>query len=300
MDMVVQKWGLFTSAIATLVAPALVGLTPSHWQSPPSPTVSRLAKINFPRTPSNGRRPNRTSSGGSRCGSPECYMEKRRDGVTPMTVLMPTNNVGTMANFNPTLFIYFPKSNIDGGEVVIYEQESDREVYLQQFDLSNKPDDVAGIVKLELRGINLKPGKTYEWSFVPFCFDDDGSASYGTAFLEGSFQRVALTPAQADRIQQAQNHLEWAEIYAHARIWTETLNLVERLRSSHPEEWENLLKSVELGELAEVPYWGEARLIVEEHKPAAEAILPNAPESRKKKTPNPTRRHPPESGVKCL
>lgn len=268
-----NQWVLSRSLIAVLLSPALVGFAPT----PPQPTDSSIAptwvSIDFPRSPGNGRRPERTASGGARS---LCFVEGTRDQALPMTVLMPTNNVGTTVEGDPALFLYIPKSRIDGGEVVIVEQDSDREVYVKQFDLSNKPSDAAGVVKIELQEANLEPGKTYDWTFSPFCVGDNGQVNYlGDVFVQGSFQRTELTTTQDTQLKQAETPLEKAQIYARSGVWNETLNLVEQLRPSDPQEWMNLLTSVELDELAQAPYFGEAQLMTSESSSDAEAVLPN-------------------------
>ncbi|MDY6783310.1 MAG: DUF928 domain-containing protein [Cyanobacteriota bacterium] len=272
-----NKWILSTSAIAALFAPVLVGFAPNPSQTTVSPTVPTLLSLTFPRSPGGRRGPARTASGGAR--STTCFVKGVADRVTPMTVLMPTNNIGTTADADPALLVFIPESRIDGGEVRIFEQVEEQEVYVGKFDLSNKPGDTPGIVKLNLEEANLEADKTYEWSFTPFCLDDRGEPDLlPSPFLEGTFQRTPLTPVQDAQLERAESPLEQAEIYARSGIWSETLNLAEQLRPSEPQEWMNLLESVELGELAEAPYFGEAQLMgVEEDdgKGSAEAPLEN-------------------------
>jgi hypothetical protein len=276
MNMVFDKWVLSTSAIATLFAPVLVGFAPNPPQTTVSPTAPTLVSLSFPKSPGTGRGPSRTASGGAR--STTCFVKGEADNQIPMTVLMPTNNLGTTAEANPALFLYIPESRIDGGEVRIFEQEEEQQVYVKKFDLSNKPGNRSGIVKLNLRDANLEPGKTYEWSFVPFCLDAGGELEIlPSPSLEGQFQRTPLTPLQDAQLEQADTPLEKAEIYARSGIWNETLDLAEQLRPSDPQEWMNLLKSVELEKLAEAPYFGEAPLMAEEAEKAGAAATLEAP-----------------------
>jgi hypothetical protein len=284
MFMKFNQWVLSTSVMAVLLSPALVGFAPNPSQPTDSSIAPTWVSINFPNSPGNGRRPNRTASGGARS---LCYVEGTRQQALPMTVLMPTNNVGTTVEADPSLFLYIPRSRIDGGEVVIFEQDSDREVYVKQFDLSNKPSDAAGVVKIELQEANLEPGKTYDWTFSPFCVSDNGKVDYlGDVYVEGSFQRTELTTAQDTQLKQAETPLEKAQIYARSGVWNETLNLVEQLRPSDPQEWMNLLTSVELDELAQAPYFGEAQLMAEEDSSETEAVLPNTLEREETNIPN--------------
>ncbi|MDY7014215.1 MAG: DUF928 domain-containing protein [Cyanobacteriota bacterium] len=271
--MLFDRWTLSASALAALLSPALVGFAPLPSPETNSFAAPTLVSLDFPASPSNGRRPERTASGGARS---LCYIEGRRQQAIPMTVLMPEDNVGTTVDDDPALFLYIPKSRIDGGQVIVFERESDREVYLREFDLSNKPGDTAGVIKIDLQEANLESGKIYDWVFSPFCLDEDGGTEFlGDTYVEGSFQRTELTSVQNTQLERAETLLEQAEIYARSGVWNETLSLAEQLRSSDPQEWTNLLKSVKLEELAEAPYFGEAPLIAEDDESGAEAILPD-------------------------
>lgn len=262
-----DKWISLTGAF--LLSPALFGFASAPTQLPNPGTARQLVSVNFPASPGSGRGPARTASGGSRS---TCFVEGINDGVEPMTVLMPTDNLGTTVDADPNLFLYVPKTNIDGGEVVIIDSESEREVYVKQFDLSNKPGDTPGIVKLNLAGANLEPGKTYDWTFTPFCLSPDSNPEYIQTFVEGRFQRTALNPDQDAQLDRADTPLEKAEVYARAKVWNETLDLAEQIRDSDPQEWTNLLNSVGLEDLSAAPYFGEAPILAEE-KSGAEAVL---------------------------
>ncbi|MDY7014217.1 MAG: DUF928 domain-containing protein [Cyanobacteriota bacterium] len=268
--MVFDKWVLSTSAIATLLAPVLVGFAPNPAQNSTSQISPTLVSISFPRSPGSGRGPARTASGGTRTTA--CFVKGSANGAIPMTVLMPTNNVGTTVDADPALFLYIPESRIDGGEVRIFKQGEDTDVYVGAFDLSNKLGNTPGIVKLNLKDANLEPGKTYQWNFTTFCLNETGEReTLPSPFLEGIFQRTPLTPTQENQLEQAETPLDKAEIYARSGVWNETLNLVEQLRPSDPQEWTDLLESVELEELADIPYFGEAQLMAEDDKSGAEA-----------------------------
>jgi hypothetical protein len=71
--------------------------------------------------------------------------------------------------------------------------------------------------------------------------------------VDGWIQRTELSPDLKTKIEQA-TPLEQAQLYAKARIWPETLMLASQLRSSKPDEWEELLNSVGLTEIAQAPF----------------------------------------------
>lgn len=262
--MLLQKWGFATGAIALLISPALFGFTnvPSAPQT--ASRAERLIGLRFPS--SGGSRPARTTGAASRS---ECNIEKR-EGIPSVTALMPIDNIGTTITADPNLFVYIPKSKIEGGEVSIIDVATDREVYLKRFDLSNKPGNTSGIVKLSLSGAKLEPNKTYHWTFTPFCDVTNGIPGYDQTYVEGQFQRTNLSIADNEQLRQARTPLQQAEIYARAKVWNETLTLVREASQTSPREWRTLLESVDLANLAQAPYFGESPTFSEE-KIGAEA-----------------------------
>lgn len=264
--MLLQKWGFATGAIALLISPALFGFSgiPSAPQT--ASRAERLISLRFPGSPG-GNGPSRTASGGSR--SIECFVE-HGERITPITVLMPLDNIGTTVAPEPNLFLYIPKSQIDGGQVVINDETSNTLVYDKEFNLSNKPGNSSGIVKLVLKGANLEPNKTYSWSFMPFCYGDGGMAETIGIEVKGNFQRTSLSTDDSERLQQANTPLQRAEIYAGAKVWNETLTLALETSKTAPQEWRALLESVQLNDLAQAPYFGESPVFSEE-KMGAEA-----------------------------
>jgi hypothetical protein len=68
--------------------------------------------------------------------------------------------------------------------------------------------------------------------------------------VEGWIQRTELSSELKAKIEQV-TPLEQAKLYATARVWLDTLMLASQLRSSQPAEWEELLKSVGLNEIAQ-------------------------------------------------
>ncbi|MBD2576863.1 DUF928 domain-containing protein [Oscillatoria sp. FACHB-1406] len=288
--MLLQKWGFATGAIALLMSPALFGFTnlPASPQS--SSRIEQLISLRFPS--SGGSRPARTTGAASRS---ECNIEKGK-GISSVTALMPIDNIGTTVAADPNLFVYIPKSKIEGGEVSIIDVATQQEVYLERFDLSNKPVDARGIVKLSLNGAKLEPNKTYHWTFTPFCDVTNGIPGYDQTFVEGQFQRTSLSTADSEQLQEASTPLQRAEIYARAKVWNETLTLVREASKTTPQEWQTLLESVQLEDLARAPYFGESPVLSEEKMGAEASELdsmrspdspnaPNAPNAINSSTP---------------
>jgi hypothetical protein len=99
--------------------------------------------------------------------------------------------------------------------------------------------------------VSLETGKNYRWVFQLVCENANADPVFGQ-YVEGRIQRTELRSDLKTKIEQA-TPLEQAKLYAQARIWSETLMLAAQLRSSQPAEWEELLKSVGLNEIAQVP-----------------------------------------------
>lgn len=172
---------------------------------------------------------------------------------------VPANQTLTVAA-NPTFFVYVPETTAKSAEFLLSD-EQDNEVYqttlrlptVLSSDVPSSSVSTPGIVKLSLpANISLETGKNYRWVFALNCIAPDGDLS-GNLYVEGWIQRTELSPDLKTKIEQA-TPLEQAKLYATARIWPETLVLASELRSSKPDEWEELLKSVGLSQITQAPF----------------------------------------------
>lgn len=207
-----------------------------------------LIGVSFPKPSGGSSTPERTTGAGHRDGGGSCV--SRGQGILPMTALMPLDNVGTTVAANPTLSVYLPRNTAKFAEVVI-EDEEFNEVYVKT-DISVPAElkEQAGILTLELEGANLEPNKTYTWSFALICNANDRSQDRA---IEGLFERQELNADLQAQLEEA-SPLERAKLYAGAGIWNETLAILAQLRSSNPNEWSELLKSVELQAIETAPF----------------------------------------------
>lgn len=193
--------------------------------------------LEFPSTTNRGA-PARTAGGGVRGDS---CTEK---GV-PLTALVPNNNIGTTVAANPTFFWYVPESSAQSAEFVVLDNEGN-EVYLKTFALPR----TSGVVKLALpQTASLAINKNYRWEFAVICNPQDRTQDQ---VIQGLIQRSEPDSDLKTKLEKA-SPLEQAELYAKAKIWQETLTLAAQLRSSHPDTWEGLLKSVGLDAIAKKP-----------------------------------------------
>lgn len=201
---------------------------------------TQLFALEFPPADDRGA-PSRSAGGGTR--GPSCI----EPGSLPLTALMPTrDNVGTTATKNPTLFLYVPKNNAKSAEFVVVDDRG-QEVYTSSFPLTS----TGGILKVNVpESASLEVGKNYVWQFALICQSEDRSQD---RFVRGEIRPIEVSSDLKQKLQQASSPLEKAKLFAGARIWNETINIVAELRTTYPAEWQQLLKSVGLESLASQP-----------------------------------------------
>lgn len=238
---------ILTFVLSTAVAVA-AGL-PSQLLAQSYP--ERVA-VKFPKTEDRGAT-SVSDGGGARGGNEACELaqsEQKRQ----LRALMPTANperVETTIDPNPTIYVYVPKITDEAstveGEFLIADEEG-KIVYLAEVEL---PGNNSGIYKLNIpKKAALEMGQDYLWQFAIYCNQADPEQD---AFVEGWLRRTQLSPELNRRLEKAEPEQQ-AQIYADELIWHETLKLTEQLRSSEPEEWQELLSSVEhLEEIASEP-----------------------------------------------
>lgn len=229
-----QSMGILTGVLSSVVL-IFTGLQPQlSAQSYPDGRVS----LTFPPSQNRGA-PGRTVGGGTR--SPSCT--DRND--TFLTALMPESNLGFTVSANPTFFFYVPKNTAELAEFTVLDEES-KQIYQTTFALANTP----GVIKVQLpQTVSLEIGKTYQWKFAIICDYQDRDQD---EVVWGDSQRVELSPDLKTNLKQILL-LQQAKLYAQRQIWHETLAILAQLHSSNPREWEELLDSVGLEEIAQKP-----------------------------------------------
>ena len=166
----------------------------------------------------------------------------------------------------PTLWVYLPKSDAQMGELVLriftedeQGQKIDKSVLRRQFPLPNQ----AGVVSLDLADAGIAPlaPNTFYWYSISILCDPLDQSENGKtekAFLE------RVTPSTAFA-QQIFNALPTAlpRLYPqgdnNGGFWYDTISSLIDLRQLQPNDpdletqWQELLESVRLIELAEQP-----------------------------------------------
>ena len=231
----IKLWGLLALATSPIIV-TFSGLQLVRANS----TAELLISIEFPSGPQR-ESSEETRGGGTRAPKSDCV-----PGQTKLTALMPGDNVGTTVADHPKFFVYVPEHEAKSAEFEITDK-SGQIIYSTKLDIS----ETSGIVKLTLpKNVSLTTNQEYTWAFAMICDEFDYSAN---KIVAGIVKKVEISSELENRLKDA-TPLEQAEIYAKAKIWNETIATVAELRNSHPTEWEELLKSVGLDEIADEPF----------------------------------------------
>ncbi|GAB1543782.1 hypothetical protein NUACC21_64580 [Scytonema sp. NUACC21] len=204
-----------------------------------------------PGEPPGGRR-----YGGARRSECSQDVELQLTALVPSTESKPTvtNVWGLTAVERPILWFYTPynKGSSYPADFELLDEESNP-VYKTAISLPNKP----GVIGIPLPPLALS--KQYRWFFNVYC---DRQQQQTPVFVEGVVQRVNLSLAISQQLQQAQPR-EQIAIYANNGIWHEALTTLAQLRQKNPkdaaleEDWKELLTSVGLSNIVAQPLIGE-------------------------------------------
>jgi hypothetical protein len=163
---------------------------------------------------------------------------------------MPSNEQALTVADHPTFFVYIPQTSAQKAMFVLRDDNEDY-YYKTTLPISSK----AGVVsfKLPADAPALKSGKSYKWSFVLMCTAEIRPDS---PWVEGEIKRIE--PNSGGTLDNLPP-LERAALYGKNGIWYDTLASLAEERRLQPDNltlatnWENLLKSVGLGAIANQP-----------------------------------------------
>ncbi|MEH2193359.1 MAG: DUF928 domain-containing protein [Nostoc sp.] len=159
---------------------------------------------------------------------------------------------------HPSWFFYVPytKDSRYAVEFVLQDQDSN-EIYKKAIALPDKP----GVIRVSLptTAPGLPLNKQYRWFLT---ISSDREKNSPPTFVEGVIQRVELNPAVVKELQTTELLKRYA-IYAQNGIWYEALTILAQLRQKSPKdtelqaEWQNLLASIDLDDIAAEPIFLE-------------------------------------------
>ncbi|MFN6516889.1 MAG: DUF928 domain-containing protein [Nostoc sp. CreGUA01] len=154
----------------------------------------------------------------------------------------------------PSWFFYMPYTKDVGNVVEFVLQDKDsNQVYKKAIALPDKP----GVVRVSLPSTApaLELNKEYRWFFSVNC-DKQKNAPW--TYVEGVIERVDLSQSLIKELETAEP-LQRYTIYAQKGLWYEALGILAQLREKNSEdptlqaEWENLLASIRLDDVAKKP-----------------------------------------------
>lgn len=221
-------------------------------QTQPSLTVGRPSnswEISQAFSPPNRGAPASSTGGGARS---DCVSADRNE--QPFTALLPGNSLALTVTDEPTFYVYVPPTKARTAEFLLRDKEGN-DLYRTTVPLPSQPG-IFGI-KLPKNGNKtvLEAGKDYQWLVALVCKPEDRRDD---VFVTGWIQRMNPSITLTNQLQ-AVNPEEQAGIYAKAGIWFEAVNTLAELRRERPSDstlaanWEALLKSVDLEEIADKP-----------------------------------------------
>lgn len=230
--------------LAAIVSPTILFL--SGWSSAPERFVSPAAghiSVNFPQSSSDRGAPARTAGAGSRGNTCDSSSEMQAEDAS-LTALTPQNNILKTVSPNPSLYLYVPPVKEKEAVFQVIDKQTEEIVYATTLTLNNR---TASILKLSLpKDVQLKPDVTYHWGFFIICNPDDELQDEG---IEGWIEVASLNAEIEQQLQRLkQDPIAQAKLYAQSGAWNETIALLAKQRDSHPQEWLELLKSVDLPE----------------------------------------------------
>jgi len=217
-----------------------------------------LLSLKFPASQAERGAPNTTGGGGTRSGG---VCVKSEDKNTPISALVPAfmTNPQTTAQ-RPTLYFYIPPNNSYQGEVTLTDIVAQTTLVRKGFTLNPE----GGILAVTLQPKTpLEAGQDYSWSLRIICNPEQRSndqylkGNLSVAAPSASLSQAApflnQSPGTPLKPDQTQTVLKLAQAYADQGIWLDSLHLAALLRPSNPQDWRELLESVNLGAYSVAP-----------------------------------------------
>lgn len=190
--------------------------------------------------------PRRRVSAGTRGGG-TCTSSNQ-----PIIALAPLEDPQITTFSYPTLFFYLPQTNAQALELVI--QDENQEVINKATFKTPAKSGIVSVIPANSTP-ELKVGKTYRWFFSAVCDQKERSRDL---VVQGSIVRLA-PDEKLQRDLASSDMRERANIYALSGSFTDALTNVAQLRRQRPNDaelktdWQDLLRSVNLGGIANAP-----------------------------------------------
>ncbi|MEH1840312.1 MAG: DUF928 domain-containing protein [Nostoc sp.] len=205
-------------------------------------------------TPSKGNSAPRQASGGaSRVGS--YYLNPSTvaaGGPAALIALLPQSFYGTTVSQRPTILVYIPASNAEEA-VFSLKDEAGNIQYKMTIPVALKAGVIA--VKLPADAPALAVGKNYQWFLA---VKVNGTLGPSTPYVDGWIERIQPTAELVTAMQQ-KDALKQATAFGKNGVWYDCVATMAVLHTAQPrnaaiiKQWEELLSSVSLQDIATVP-----------------------------------------------
>lgn len=258
----------------TGLASAFASSPPVKFVNPPSTNQTTvIAKVvNFnPPPPPNGPAPGGRERGGAKRGSSSLICPKTNPDFTALAynsqekqdIKDVTNVWGYTTSANPSLLFYVPFSQQPSylTEFILKEDSADNDeiIYETTIPLPEKPGVISWTLPEDAP--ELKVGQRYRWFFSIYC---DPEKMSPPVHVEGVIYRMPISSEVASKLTTA-TLLEKLEIYAENGFWYDAIATLAELRQQNPqnlflrENWQSLLSSVNLEDVAKKPILGSTK-----------------------------------------
>ena len=162
---------------------------------------------------------------------------------------------GLTTSERPTFWFYVPYTNdLKASAEFILQDSAGNDIYKNAIALPPKP----GLIDVSLpSNTSLEIGKTYRWYLKVRC-NQQQTASV-PIYVEGDIQRVNLDSRVMQQLEAAVDPGQKATIYGANSIWFDSLTILAQERQKNPndasvaEDWQSLLRSVNLDNVATTP-----------------------------------------------
>ncbi|MDC0834509.1 DUF928 domain-containing protein [Geitlerinema sp. CS-897] len=242
-----------TLAIASILELAIVVSSGTPVRSQPTsdssdPTGRPIPIVNFEPPPGSGQ-PSGNRSGGNR----DCFAGTAdSNGNSFLTLLVPETLQGLTVNARPALFAYLPPTQ--ARSVRLKLEDEDGNLYFYDDDLPVA--DAPGIYQFAFpdEAPDLEVGRRYQWTIAVTCREE---ARYDDPAVAGWVERIEADSSLA--LPETEASIALAATYAAEGLWFDTLAILAELQQARPNdpnvrrEWEHLLESIGLAELATEP-----------------------------------------------
>jgi hypothetical protein len=193
--------------------------------------------------------PQKTAGGASRG---ICQQLGPASSKPMLTALIPATDKELTTAAYPTVLVKISEPATRQAELTLWDGEGNG-IYQTVVDLASTPGITS--FKIPKTAGPLAVGKQYKWNLALIC---DPEERQRDIVLEGTLERVELSSTLNSSLATA-SPLEKAKLYAQNGLWYDTVATMADLKRSLPQntqigaEWQELLQSVGLTELSQVP-----------------------------------------------